>query len=308
MSDCKFPLVVDVKRDSLEDGPGIRTVVFFKGCPLRCSFCHSPETQDPRTDIAFSERKCVLCGECVNICPQEAIDLSSRRRIDRARCTRCGQCAGICPGKALRKIGQYYPVSSLVEILARDLPFYRQSGGGVTLSGGECTLYPNYVEPLLKRLKARQIHIVLETCGYFNFGVFSRRILPYVDLIYCDVKFADPGTHEKHTGKTNDKILDNLRCLCSERPDIVYPRIPLVPNVTTTRENLSGIVNLLCRAGANNVSLLPYNPLGIEMAVNLGRPRPHLPEKFMSPGEEEDIRHTFQKMLKQKQVEAKLVQ
>jgi pyruvate formate lyase activating enzyme len=308
MSDCKFPLVVDIKRDSLEDGPGIRTVVFFKGCPLRCSFCHSPETQDPKTNIAFSERKCVFCGKCADICPRDAIDLSNTQRIDRTKCDRCGQCAGICPGKALRKVGRYYSIDSLVEILARDLPFYRQSGGGVTLSGGECTLYPRYIESLLKRLKARQIHVVLETCGYFNFGVFSRRILPYVDLIYYDVKFADPGTHEKHTGKTNRKILDNLRRLLSERPDIVYPRIPLIPNVTTTRENLSGIVDLLCRAGAKNVSLLPYNPLGIEMAVNLGRPRPDLPEKFMSPDEEEEIRHTFEKMLKQKQVEAKPVQ
>ena len=267
MSDYSLPLVVDIKRDSLEDGPGIRTVVFFKGCPLRCTFCHSPETQDPKIEIAFSERKCLRCGRCADCCPQGAIDLSTTQRIDRTRCTRCGQCVGICPEKALRKIGQYYPVDSLVEILLRDLPFYRHSGGGVTLSGGECTLYPKYIESLLKNLKARQVHIVLETCGYFNFDVFSRRILPYIDLIYFDVKIADPGKHKKHTGKTNDKILDNLRRLLLEKRTVVHPRIPLIPDITATAENLTAIVGLLVEAGAEDVSLLPYNPMGIEMAI-----------------------------------------
>jgi pyruvate formate lyase activating enzyme len=211
---------------------------------------------------------------------------------------RCGQCVSVCPGKALRKIGQFYPVDSLVEILMRDLPFYRHSGGGVTLSGGECTLYPKYLESLLKSLKARQVHIVLETCGYFNFDVFSRRILPYIDLIYYDVKIADPGAHRKHTGKTNEKILDNLRRLLLEKRTAVYPRIPLIPDITATVENLTAIVGLLVEAGANNVSLLPYNPMGIEMAVNLGRPKPHLPERFMSPEEEKEIHDTFQMALK----------
>jgi pyruvate formate lyase activating enzyme len=298
MSDYSFPLVVDIKRDSLEDGPGIRSVVFFKGCPLRCTFCHSPETQDPKIDIAFSEGKCLRCGRCADICPQGAIDLSNVQRINRGRCTRCSQCVGSCPGKALRKIGQFYPVDSLVEILVRDLPFYRHSGGGVTLSGGECTLYPKYIESLLRSLKARQIHIVLETCGYFNFDSFSRRILPYIDLIYYDVKIADPGAHKKHTGKTNEKILDNLRRLLLERPTVVCPRIPLIPDITATADNLSAIVNLLVGAGAENVSLLPYNPMGIEMAVNLGRPRPHLLERFMSPDEEKEIHDTFQMALK----------
>jgi pyruvate formate lyase activating enzyme len=298
MSDYSFPLVVDIKRDSLEDGPGIRSVVFFKGCPLRCTFCHSPETQDPKVDIAFSQRECLRCGKCADFCPQGAIDLSRAKRIDRGRCMRCGQCVSVCPGRALRKIGRFYPVDSLVEILLRDLPFYCHSGGGVTLSGGECTLYPKYLESLLKSLKARQVHIVLETCGYFNFEVFSRRILPYIDLIYYDVKIANPGAHRKHTGKTNEKILDNLRRLLLEKRTSVYPRIPLIPDITATVENLSAIVGFLVEAGAENVSLLPYNPMGIEIAVKLGRTRPHLPERFMSPDEEKEILDTFQMALK----------
>jgi pyruvate formate lyase activating enzyme len=298
MCNSGFPLVVDIKRDSLEDGPGIRSVVFFKGCPLRCTFCHSPETQDPKVDIAFSARECLRCRRCVESCPQGAIDLSDAKRINRDRCTRCGRCVSVCPGEALRTIGQYYTVDSLVKILMRDQSFYRHSGGGVTLSGGECTLYPNYLESLLKNLKARQIHIVLETCGYFNFDVFSRRILPYIDLIYYDVKIADLGAHRKHTGKTNEKILDNLRRLLLEKPALIHPRIPLIPDITATEENFSAIINFLVEAGAESVSLLPYNPMGIEMALKLGRTRPHLPERFMSPDEEKEIYDTFLTALK----------
>ena len=300
MRKSNYPLIVEIKRGSHEDGPGIRSVVFFKGCPLRCVFCHSPETQDPKVEIIFSADRCTNCGECMNSCPQGAIDYSHPERIDRNKCTRCGQCVSVCPGKGLRLIGQYYSVEELIEILLRDLPFYRHSNGGVTLSGGECTLYPNYLESLLKSLKARQVHLVLETCGYFNFEVFKQKILPYIDLIYYDVKIADPGTHRKYTGKTNHKILSNLHRLLLEKPAAVHPRIPLIPGITATRKNLSAIVDLLGEAGAENVSLLPYNPMGIEMTVSLGRSKPPLPEAFMTPDEEKEICAMFQTILEEK--------
>jgi pyruvate formate lyase activating enzyme len=213
---------------------------------------------------------------------------------------RCGQCVSVCPGKGLRLIGKHYPVEDLVEILLRDLPFYRHSDGGVTLSGGECTLYPNYLESLLKSLRARRIHLVLETCGYFSYSVFSRKILRYIDLVYFDVKIADPQMHRKYTGRTNRKILDNLCRLLNERPGVVHPRIPLVPGITDTRENLSAIVELLCEAGAQNVSLLPYNPLGIEMAASLGRRTPPLPREFMKPDEERRIYAMFKAIVEGK--------
>jgi pyruvate formate lyase activating enzyme len=300
MYNDSFPLIVDIKRGSLEDGPGIRSVVFFKGCPLRCAFCHSPETQDPEVEIISSSDECANCGKCVSSCPQGAIDHSRPERIDGNKCARCGQCVGVCPGRGLRLIGKHYPVEDLVEILLRDLPFYRHSDGGVTLSGGECTLYPNYLESLLKSLKARQIHLVLETCGYFSYDVFRRKILPYIDLVYFDVKIADPEMHRKYTGKANHKILDNLCRLLQEKPAAVHPRIPLVPGVTATRENLSAIVDLLCEAGAQNVSLLPYNPLGIEMAASLGRRRPPLPREFMKPDEERRIYSMFKAIIDEK--------
>ncbi len=297
----KLPLIVDIKRHSVEDGPGIRSVVFFKGCPLQCIFCHSPETQGPGAEIAFSARECISCGKCADTCPQGAINLELPGRIHRERCLRCGQCASVCPGKGLRLIGSYFSIEALTELLLRDLSFYRHSGGGVTLSGGECTLYPDYLELLLKRLKARGIHLALETSGYFDYDTFKQKILPYLDLIFYDIKIADPETHRKYIGKTNQRILNNLCRLLQEGKEIeVHPRIPLIPGITATEDNLAAIVELLCEAGAEDVFLLPYNPLGIEMAVNLGKQRPPIPEGFMKADEERKVYTMFRKILEGK--------
>ena len=300
MNKVKSPLIFDIKRHSLEDGPGIRSVAFFKGCPLRCIFCQNPESQDPGVEIAFSVRECIHCGRCADVCPQGAIDLEFPGRIHRGKCTRCGECVRVCPGKGLRRIGAYYSVETLTGILLRDLPFYRHSGGGVTLSGGEPTLYPDYLEPLLKRLKARGIHLTLETSGYFDYEPFKQKILPYIELIYYDIKIADPEIHREYIGKTNHRILDNLYRLLREKGVEIHPRIPLIPGITASRENLSAIVDLLCEAGAGDVSLLPYNPMGIEMAVNLGRPKPPLPEGFVKPEEERKVYDMFKTLIEER--------
>lgn len=296
-----LPLIVDIKRHSLEDGPGIRSVVFFKGCPLRCIFCHNPEAQSPEVEVAFSARDCIKCENCKDACPRGAIDFELPGRIHREKCTRCGRCTTVCPGRGLRLIGSYYPAEFLIEILMRDIAFYRHSGGGVTLSGGECTLYPDYLEALLKPLKARGVHVVLETSGYFDYDAFKQKILPYIDLIYYDIKFANTSAHIQYTGKPNQRILENFRLLLREEGVEVHPRIPLVPGITSTEENLSGIVDFLCEAGGESVSLLPYNPMWIEMAVSLGRPRPPLPEGFMKPDEERDVYAMFKKITLRKQ-------
>lgn len=295
-----LPLIADIKRHSLEDGPGIRSVVFFKGCPLRCIFCQNPEAQDPKAEIAFSSRECIRCGKCAEVCSQGAVDLETPSRIHREKCIRCGMCAEACPGRGLRRIGTFYPVETLAELLLRDLPFYRHSGGGVTLSGGECTLYPYYLESLLKILKARGVHVVLETSGDFEYVIFREKVLPFIDMIYYDVKFADSRAYRQYTGRSNQRIIENFLCLLREGGVTVHPRIPVIPGITATRENFSGIVGFLCEAGAENVSLLPYNPMGFEMAVSLGRPRSILPDGFMKREEEREVYNLFKMILAEK--------
>ena len=295
-----LPLIVDVKRESLEDGPGMRSVVFFKGCPLRCTFCHNPESQSPDPEIAFSLRACIRCGKCAEGCPQGAADFDFESRIHREKCVGCGQCAEGCPGRGLRLVGTYRDPESLAQVLLQDISFYEVSGGGVTLSGGEPTLYPDYVEALLKILKARDIHIVLQTSGYFDFASFERKILPYIDLVYFDIKFADSELHREYTGESNGKILENFRRLRSSGKVSLQPRIPIIPGITATKENLTSIVNFLCDAGAESVSLLPYNPMGMDMYSSLGKPKPPLPDRFMKPEEERELTALFESILREK--------
>ena len=296
------PLIVNIRRHSLEDGPGIRTVVFFKGCPLRCLFCQNPETQEPGPEIAFSPEECVQCGACADACPHGAVDLSYPERIYRDLCQRCGTCAGVCPGDALRHVGTYYPVQDLCDQLLRDRAFYRHSGGGVTLSGGECTLYPEYLHSLLKLVKVHHIHVAIETSGYFDYTEFEAKILPYVDWVYYDIKIMDPAAHRRYVGVGNERILDNLRRILGERGVVVRPRIPLIPGITATRENLAAVVDFLCTVGADNVSLLPYNPLGVQMFRRLGKSTPPLPERFMDGNEEAGLLTVFKTIIREKKM------
>lgn len=289
MSDARRPLIVDIRRGSLDDGPGIRSVVFFKGCPLRCVYCHNPEAQETGPELAFALERCIRCASCAAACPLGAIDLDSPARIDRSRCDLCGLCSEACPGGALRLIGAWWPVEKLAEWLARDLPFYRHSGGGVTLSGGECTMFPDYLGALGRALKALGIHLALETSGYFDWDSFEQQVLPYLDLVLFDVKLL---------AGSNPRILENLRRLLAQRRVEVRPRLPLIPGVTDSRESLTAIVDGLCRLGARDVTLLPYNPLGLAMYARLGKPTPALPTSFMKPEEETRLVEIFRALIR----------
>jgi len=288
------PLIVDIKKFSLEDGPGIRSTVFFKGCPLRCVFCHNPETQDPRMEIGFTAGECIFCGSCSRVCDRGAVILSLPGRIQRDKCDRCGKCADTCPGRGLRRIGRFYDPDSLAMILLDDVSFYRHSGGGVTLSGGEATLFPDYLEPLLGRLKSENVHVALQTCGDFDFETFETRILPHLDIVYFDIKIADPDAHRAHTGRTNHRILDNIRRLLQTKGIAVQPRVPIVPGITDSRENISAILRILRDAGARRVSALPYNPMGLGKYRTLGRFSPDVFSRFMTPDEEARARRIFE--------------
>jgi len=295
--ETRGPLIVDVRRASLEDGPGIRTVVFFKGCPLRCVFCHNPESQKSGPELAFAAERCLRCGACAGACPRKAIDLSWPSRVDRARCDLCGECAELCPAGALRLIGRYWPVDSLVALVLRDAAFYRHSGGGVTFSGGECTMFPDYLQAVLQRLKARQVHVAIETSGAFDYDIFAEKLLPYLDLVLFDVKLMDRAASLRYLGRSNERILDNLRRLLSEAAVEVHPRIPLVPGITDGKENLEALVEALRRLGAGDVQLLPYNPLGLAMYPQLGRPVPDLPSGFVKPEREKEVLEMFREIV-----------
>lgn len=288
----KFPLIVDVKRGSTEDGPGIRTTVFFKGCPLSCKWCQNPESIDPHVEIGFYPKSCIGCFDCEEVCPEGAILKEAEARIARSRCTRCGKCTEVCPGKGLRTIGRYYEIDALSELLLRDRAFYETSGGGVTFSGGEPTLWPDYVGRLLRRLKLEGVHTALQTCGYFEYSTFKQEMLPWLDLIMYDLKLIHPEDHLRYTGQDNEKILENFLRLLKEELEII-PRIPLIPGFTTSEENLTGISDFLEAHGVKRCSLLPYNPLGLSKWDRLGKTRPRVPTGWMQKSEEERCRRIY---------------
>jgi len=287
-----LPLIVDIKTGSTEDGPGIRSAVFFKGCPLHCLWCHNPEAMDPEVEIGFYPRHCIGCFDCAEACPEGAIIKAENERINRSRCTRCGICTEVCPSKALRKIGAPYERDELLEILLRDRVFYEVSGGGVTLSGGEPTLWPDYAGDLLRGLKQEGIHTAVQTCGHFDYDAFKKEMLPWLDLIMYDLKLINGQDHLRWTGEDNQKILENFTRLLGAPVEMI-PRIPLIPGFTTSEENLEGISSFLKDHGVRTCSLLPYNPLGLAKWDHLGKKRPDLPTTWMENSQKESCHRIY---------------
>jgi pyruvate formate lyase activating enzyme len=285
------PYVVDVKRGSESDGPGLRSVVFFKGCPLHCVFCHNPEAQAREPEIAFNPRLCIDCGKCRDVCPTGTVDQIRQDGARPSQCGHCGACADGCPTSALRTVGRPFEVDELLSLLLQDEPFYRHSGGGVTFSGGECTLYPDYLEAVGRRLKAAGIHVAIQTCGLFPWDTFRDHILPWVDLVFYDLKIVEPELCRRVTGSSSQQVLDNLVLLLGSEV-AVQPTVPLIPGLTATRSNLSALVAFLARAGAPSITPRRWNPLGIDNARQLGRPAlagTHCPERFLGPDEERQL-------------------
>jgi pyruvate formate lyase activating enzyme len=253
-------LIFDIQRYSIHDGPGIRTLVFFKGCPLRCKWCQNPESIGREREIAFFANKCIGCGECAKACPRGAIVFEEGKRINRALCDRCGKCTETCYAEALMAIGKEYDVPSLLDVVERDRPFYRQSGGGVTVSGGEPTVQISFLLEFLKASKAANLHTVMETCGMCAWERLEN-LLPFLDMVYFDLKLVDPEEHKLLTGSDNRRILDNARRLLDNTVEVVF-RVPLIPGITATEENLSKIRNLLGKFNQDRVHLLPYHKMG----------------------------------------------
>lgn len=269
----KYPLILDIKGNSLDDGPGIRSVVFFKGCPLSCVWCHNPESKKAGPEIAFDPAECVGCDTCLTVCPEKALSRKNPFFIDRDRCTLCFACTEECPSGALSRVGREMTVDEIVAAVARDKPFFDTSGGGVTLSGGEPTLFPDFLARLLAALKAEGIQTLLETCGQFDGTAFINNILPLIDIIYYDIKLMDPQAHKTSCGVGNQRILENFIRL-NERAGsgkfILLPRTPLIPEITATTENLTAIAEFLAGNKIKKAQLLPYNPLWTAKSHKIG--------------------------------------
>ncbi|NHJ22228.1 MAG: glycyl-radical enzyme activating protein [Candidatus Lokiarchaeota archaeon] len=286
-------LLVDIKRNALDDGPGIRTLIFFKGCPLSCVWCQNPEAKSPNKELSFNKNICRECFACIEECNQNAIDLSYEFRIDRTKCNLCGRCIEVCPNSALKFVGQEYRIKDLVNIILKDRIFFQNSGGGVTLSGGEPLYHINYVKDLVKELKKEAIHICIETCGYYNREKFYELILPYLDLIYFDLKIFDSELHRKYCNVSNERILANFEDLIKKKSIKIVPRIPLIPKITDTQDNLSKLADYLKKLNVRKIILLSYNPLWISKSLMIGITPKYDYSEFLDKKNKERIKLIF---------------
>ena len=266
-------LILEIKGNSLDDGPGIRTVVFFKGCPLNCVWCHNPESKKAVIELSWDKKECIACLSCAKVCPEHAIDLKYQNFVDRKKCTLCFKCVDVCPSGAMSTVGKPMTIDDIMQHVLKDKPFYDTSGGGVTLSGGEPLLNIPFVSELLKQCNNNAIHTLIETSGYFNWNEFESCIAPYCNTVYYDIKLIDEEKHKTYCGVSNTKILSNFKKLIQLSQSMgiqIVPRIPLVPGITATEQNLTGIAKFLHDCGVDNVELLWYNPLWPEKCMKIG--------------------------------------
>jgi len=264
--------VFNIQRYSVHDGPGIRTTVFLKGCPLRCLWCSNPESQRPEPQIVFWPDRCIGCDACRAACPRStiAIDEAGYRRVLAERCDGCGQCVETCYAEAVEQVGRSMTVEEVLAAVEADHPFYDQSGGGMTLSGGEPLAQPEFSLRLLRGAQQRGIHTVLETCGHAPWDVWQS-LLPHVDLILYDVKDIDPDRHRHNTGVSNELILDNLERLSSAGVSLIVRR-PVIPGYNDDVESIHALARFAGGLGTvHEIDLLPYHRFGRDKYKRLGR-------------------------------------
>ena len=266
MNKEKLTYIVDLQRFSIHDGPGIRTVLFTKGCPLNCLWCQNPESQKSKSEVAYYNEDCENCNKCVEICPNNAIDTLTKIS-DYKSCVQCEACIDMCENNARRMIGDKMSTKEIVSELLKDIDFYNTSNGGVTFSGGEPLLHTDLLYQSIKELKKHGVHINIETSGYFNFENVSK-LLPYIDLIYFDIKHLDSSIHKEYIGQGNELILENFAKL-NKVFETIEVRMPLIPDVNDSETHIKLLCEFLVDNGHKSIHLLPYHSMGNLKAIRI---------------------------------------
>ncbi len=265
--------IFDIKRYATSDGPGIRALVFLKGCPLACAWCANPESQRSESEILFYRDRCICCGRCVAVCPAGAIAMDSAVGIttDASKCTACGRCVDACLVEAREKAGEERSVDDVMEILERDRAYYENSGGGVTITGGEPLAQPEFAAALLSACQREGLHTAVETSGFAEWGAVAD-VVRYADLLYYDLKHSDPRSHQEGTGRTNGLILRNLSRLREAFAGELVVRVPYIPGFNDDPAVLGKLLELARRVpDLRRVEILPYHRLGLTKYAALGR-------------------------------------
>jgi pyruvate formate lyase activating enzyme len=283
-----------IQRFCTSDGPGIRTTVFMKGCPLSCKWCQNPESKKSYPELMTHDDRCIGCGKCVEVCREQAITINTEfgRRIDRSRCNRCFDCVDVCPADALTRVGEHLSIEQVLTEIEKDEAFIYRSDGGVTLSGGEPLLQGPFTRNLLKACKDRGYHTTLDTSGYAPWHTLEQ-VIEYADLILYDIKHMDADAHREATGVCNSMILSNLHRI----PDRIrlWFRIPLIPGYNDDVENLDRIVSLSRETHAEKISLLPFNRFGEGKYRNLGLEVPKLDVEPLNKQKIENVKQHLER-------------
>jgi pyruvate formate lyase activating enzyme len=266
-------MILNVQRYSVHDGPGIRTLVFMKGCPLRCLWCSNPESQKTEVQLRVVPSRCVGCGKCVEVCPRQAIERSVDigTITDRRICIHCGKCVEACLYDARAVVGQYISVEQLLREVEKDKAFYATSGGGVTVGGGEPSLQHAFVRDFLRSCQDRWLHTAIETCGYAPW-LNLKSVLEHVDFLLYDIKHMDPVVHKRLTGVSNKLILKNLERIAASFGELpIVVRVPIVPGLNDSEENIAATARFVSGLGrVLGIELLPYHRLGMSRYEEFG--------------------------------------